>query len=105
MYYANNAATFQILPKSGNNEVNPCPEAVTNDTAPTTTQNRKRVSPRCTESKKTVAKNQKRYICAACFDFTHAKYGNPFVAKFMSVLWQKNGFALIVQLVFYISYA
>ena len=46
---------------SGDIEVNAGPKAITNDTAPTTTQKRRRASPRCIECKKSVAKNQKPY--------------------------------------------
>ena len=90
VYYVNTTATFQILLKSGDAEVNPGPEAITNGAVSAATQNRRRVSPKCTECKKTVAKNQKHYVCTTCFDFTHAKCANISTIKFMSGVTPKE---------------
>ena len=79
MYYNNSTATFCLLLKCGDIEMNPGPDAIKRSS-----QSRKQSAPRCTKCEKVVAKNHKRCICTKCFDVTHAKCSASIDPKYVS---------------------
>ena len=71
-YYPNSMASFQLL-LSGDIELNPGPDSDSSSQQKNKQQRTSRsFSTICTECRKTVRRNQKRFVCDVCKDFIHA---------------------------------